>query len=81
MTWFRRLTGRNDEPRDEPDPGMTETRELLDPYHQRASLTDGDSAIVVPSEVFDNVALAMERVDFDINTAISTRTTSPPPRN
>lgn len=46
--------------------------ELLDQYHHRASLTDGAGAMVLePSQVLENIALAMERVDTDINTPIS----------
>jgi hypothetical protein len=46
-------------------------RELLDRYHHRASISDGERLMLDPSQVLENIALAMERVDNDINTPIS----------
>jgi hypothetical protein len=67
MAWFRKLWRTR---ADQPDPGGQEARELLDQYHQRASLRAGDRMVIVPSKVLENIALAMERVDLDINTEI-----------
>lgn len=48
-----------------------EVSELLDRYHHRASLHDGNKLVIEPSKVLDNIAMAMERVDTDINTEVS----------
>ncbi|WP_157254942.1 hypothetical protein [Nonomuraea typhae] len=45
--------------------------ELLDQDHPRASVSDGDHISVNAGQVLDNIALAMERLDLDINTPIS----------
>jgi hypothetical protein len=55
----------------EPDPGEREARELLDRDHPRASVHDGGRFVVAPGKVLDNIELAMERVDVDIDTSIS----------
>lgn len=46
-------------------------RELLDGYHSRASLVDGDRFMVRPDQVLENITHAMERMDLDINTEVS----------
>jgi hypothetical protein len=46
-------------------------REMLDPYDQRASVSDGDRTLIEPGKVLANIALAMERVDIDISTTVS----------
>ncbi|KOV78062.1 hypothetical protein [Nocardia sp. NRRL S-836] len=48
-----------------------ETQELLDPHHHRASVHLGDKIIVDPVQVLENVAMAMERLDLDIDTPVS----------
>jgi hypothetical protein len=70
MSWFGR---RHRKPR-EPDPGRQELEavgELLDQYHPRASISDGDQMLIDPGKVLANIAFAMERVDTDINTPVS----------
>jgi hypothetical protein len=44
---------------------------MLDPYHARASVSDDDRILIQPGKVLENIALAMERVDTDINTPVS----------
>jgi len=66
MKWFR---SKNREP-GEPDPDQAVT-ELLDQYHSRASVTDGDQLLIGPGKVLDNIAFAMERIDTDISTPVS----------
>ena len=46
-------------------------REMLDPYHQRASVSEDDRMLIEPGKVLANIALAMERVDTDISTPVS----------
>ncbi|WP_439659597.1 hypothetical protein ACSHWB_45740 [Lentzea sp. HUAS TT2] len=48
-----------------------EAQELLDPHHHRASIHLGDRLVVDPDQVLANVAMAMERLDLDINTPVS----------
>lgn len=70
MKWFG---GRRREP-GEPDPGSQAEEavsELLDRYHPRASISDGDQMLIEPGKVLANIAFAMERVDTDINTPVS----------
>jgi hypothetical protein len=70
MNWFGRKHPKPGEP--DPDPRAQEAaRELLDRYHSRASISDGDRMILAPGKVLENIAFAMERVDADINTPIS----------
>ena len=56
-----------------PDPDEQELQvgEFFDPYHPRASIADGDRIVVNAAQVLDNIALAMERLDIDIETPIS----------
>ena len=54
-----------------PSPLDRETQELLDPHHHRASVHLGDQFVVDPQQVLANVAMAMERLDLDINTPVS----------
>lgn len=68
MAWFRRFWRSRAA---KPDSGRRETRELLDQYHQRASIRAGDHMVIAPGKVLENIAVAMERVDLDINTEIS----------
>ncbi len=63
MSWFRRWRER--------EPSREEAGKLLDSYHPRASMTDGEKLLVNLGKVFDNIRLVMERLDLDINTAIS----------
>ncbi len=65
MRWFRRR--RDSHHREQ----QQTVRELLDQDHPRASVSEGDRITVLPSKVLENIALAMERVDLDINTEIS----------
>lgn len=69
MSWFGR---RHRKPGD-PEPGREAQAvgELLDQYHPRASISDGDQLLIVPGKVLENIAFAMERVDTDINTEVS----------
>jgi hypothetical protein len=64
MRWFRRRRGSHREQ-------QQTVRELLDQDHPRASVSEGDRITVLPGKVLENIALAMERVDLDINTEIS----------
>ena len=68
MTWFRKFWRRRAE---EVDVDEEAARELLDPYHQRSSLQDDERILIAPGKVMENIAVAMERVDVDIATAIS----------
>lgn len=68
MGWFRWLRRNRT---DEPDPNERMAKELMDQYHRRASLADGDRMVIAPGKVLENIAEAMERVDLDIDTAIS----------
>lgn len=52
------------------DPG-DEVRELLDRYNRRASISDGDRMMIEPSQILENIAEAMARLDIDIDTPIS----------
>jgi hypothetical protein len=64
--WFRRKKV----PRREQE--RRETRELLDPYADRASVTGPDDQFVVaPHKVLANIDLALERLDLDINAMVS----------
>jgi hypothetical protein len=67
MSWFRR--SRPDSgPR--PDHQVdAEVRGLLDPYAERAMVSDGDRAVVVASKVLENMRLRMERIDTDPDTS------------
>lgn len=69
MAWFRRLW--RSRRGGAPDPNEQQARELLDQYHQRASLRDGERILIAPGKVMENIAVAMERVDLDIATEIS----------
>lgn len=66
MKWF----GRKHTQPGPPDPDQVVT-EMLDEYHPRASIVDGDKVIIEPGKVLENIAFAMERIDNDINTPIS----------
>lgn len=68
MTWFRKFWRRRTE---EFDVEEELVRELLDPYHQRSSLRDGERILIAPGKVMENITVGMERVDLDIATAIS----------
>lgn len=48
-----------------------EVEELLDQYHHRASLTDGDQRVVALGKMLENVVNAMERLDVDIDTDVA----------
>lgn len=48
-----------------------EVSELIDPYHRRTSVHEDDKLFIEPGQVLDNIALAMERVDNDIDTSVS----------
>jgi len=67
MSWFGR---KSDDP-GQSDPDEQAVGELLDRYHPRASLHDGDKLLFEPSKVLDNISSAMKRVDIDIDTEIS----------
>jgi len=70
MNWFGRKHRKSREP--DPDPQAQQAvSELLDQYHSRASIIDGDRMIIAPGKVLENIAFAMERVDTDIDTPIS----------
>jgi hypothetical protein len=55
----------------DPGPGGQAVSELLNRYHPRASISDGDRLIIEPGKVLANIAFAMERVDTDIDTPVS----------
>ncbi len=69
MSWF----SRRKKPRPEASGSNDEVvgRELLDPDHHRASVADGDALLLSPATVRSNLSLAVERVELDIDTAIS----------
>jgi hypothetical protein len=70
MTWFG---GIRRKPR-APEPGQPvqqAVNEMLDRYHPRASVSDGDRMLIQPGKVLTNIAFAMERVDTDISTPVS----------
>jgi hypothetical protein len=69
MSWFGRRHRKPGDP--EPGPEPQAAGELLDQYHPRASISDGDQLLIVPGKVLENIAFAMERVDIDIDTAVS----------
>jgi hypothetical protein len=46
-------------------------QELLDDYHPRASVREGDRIMIAPHRSMENIAFAMERIDNDINTSVS----------
>lgn len=67
------LFGRRHRKPGDPEPGP-ETQaigQLLDQYHPRASISDGDQLLISPGKVLANIAFVMEGVDTDINTAVS----------
>lgn len=45
--------------------------EMLDRYHRRASISDGEKMMIDPGQVLDNITEAMRRLDVDIDTPIS----------
>ena len=68
MRWMRRWFGQQRSHR------VAETvaaEELLDPYHPRASVIDGDRIALNSGKVLENIQVAMERLDLDISTPIS----------
>src|ERR1051326_3614944 len=70
MSWF----GKRHQKSREPDPDRQAQQavgELLDQYHPRASISDGDEMLIQSGKVLSNIAFAMERVDTDINTPVS----------
>jgi hypothetical protein len=69
MSWLGRRHAKPGDPG--PGPEAQAVGELLDQYHQRASISDGDQLLIVPGKVLENIAFAMERVDTDIETAVS----------
>lgn len=70
MKWFDTRPGTPGEP-DPDEQAQQALSELLEQYHPRASISDGDQLIMVPGKVLANIALAMERVDIDITTPVS----------
>ena len=61
MKWFGRQQkpgGEGEEPQQD---GLQEVREMLDPYHHRASIEDGGQLILQPGQVLENITVAMER--------------------
>ena len=52
---------------------------MLNPYHQRASVSEDDRMLIEPGKVLANIALAMERVDTDISTPVSIEDDVAPP--
>ena len=70
MSWFTKNPGKPRKP-DPDDQSGQQVSEFVDHYHRRASLRDGDRMIIQPGKVLDNITEAMERVDLDINTAVS----------
>ncbi|TNH28793.1 hypothetical protein FHG89_14235 [Micromonospora orduensis] len=71
MKWFGRQRKPGGEGQEPQQDGLQEVREMLDPYHHRASVEDGGRLIVQPGQVLENITVAMERLDIDINTPIS----------
>lgn len=69
MRWFGRKKGPR--PGAGMGPGDQLEHELLNPDHHRASAPDGDAMMIAPAKVRSNLTLAIERVDLDIDTAIS----------
>jgi hypothetical protein len=70
MKWRRRRSGTPEEP--DPEDGTQQAfSELADGYHPRASVDASDRLYVAPAQVLENIALAMERVDLDIDTLVS----------
>lgn len=67
MKWFGRTPGQPGKP----DPDEQAVSELLDRDHPRASLHDDGRFVIEPSKVLDNITMAMQRLDIDINTPIS----------
>ncbi len=67
MSWFRRWR------RDNGSSAADEraAQELLDDYHPRASVRDGDTITIAPHKSLENIAFAMERIDNDITTSVS----------
>lgn len=45
--------------------------EMLDRYHRRASISDGEKMMIDPGQVLDNIVEAMRRLDVDIDTPVS----------
>src|SRR5690606_24533691 len=45
--------------------------ELMDRFHNRASIDDGTTMMIDPGKVLDNITEAMRRLDLDIATPIS----------
>jgi hypothetical protein len=70
MRWFRRKPSGAGEPDFEKETQQS-VSELLDRYHPRASISDGDHLLLEPGQVLENIAFAMERMDTDINTSVS----------
>lgn len=70
MNWFGKKRGAG-EPDDQQAQSEQAVREMLDPHHPRASIIDGDRVLLQPAQVLDNITLAMERLDNDIDTPIS----------
>ncbi|MFC7535355.1 hypothetical protein [Actinoplanes sp. GCM10030250] len=71
MKWFGRKRGSDDGDQEARPEDLQAVQEMIDPYHSRASIVDGDRLVLQPGQVLSNVALAMERLDNDINTPIS----------
>lgn len=65
MSWFTRRRSRRSRN------ARQATAELLDTYHDRASILDGDDLVVDPGKVLANFELAMERIDNDIDTPVA----------
>ncbi|TWH15983.1 hypothetical protein JD82_04971 [Prauserella rugosa] len=45
--------------------------EMLDRRHRRASVSDGETMMIDPGKVLDNIEDAMRRLDVDIDTPVS----------
>lgn len=71
MKWFSRRSGRPRVSAVEQRAIEQAAEELLDPYHHRSSVRAGDRLFVEPGQVLENIAHAMERLDLDIDAAIS----------
>jgi hypothetical protein len=66
LGWFRSRKSRRREQE------RHAARELLDQYHERASLTGSDDGFVVaPHKVLANIDHALERLDLDINAMVA----------